>query len=177
MTSALMCAAKPNFLAPVTALTHCPGCLLCAPACFHLCNALTHIQDLENAPNRTEPWDGVRNGQARKVLRSMRTGDLSFFYASNCKEVRQWGMHGLGASLHALLRAFHHVHGIDCWGRHVCLLMPDIQHSMRVACSRASWALQRWSGRRTQILPSSTLRAPSMTPRARARTPSGTSST
>ena len=29
----------------------------------------------------------MRNHQARNVMRGMRTGDLCFFYHSNCKEV------------------------------------------------------------------------------------------
>ncbi|KAK3400437.1 EVE domain-containing protein [Sordaria brevicollis] len=31
-----------------------------------------------------EPWDGIRNYSARNNLRSMRRGDLAFFYHSNC---------------------------------------------------------------------------------------------
>jgi len=42
------------------------------------------IDDL--ARRRQEPWDGVRNYQARNHLRQMRTGDLAFFYHSNCAE-------------------------------------------------------------------------------------------
>ena len=30
-------------------------------------------------------WDGIRNYQARNFMRSMRIGDLAFFYHSNCK--------------------------------------------------------------------------------------------
>jgi predicted RNA-binding protein with PUA-like domain len=30
-----------------------------------------------------EPWDGVRNYQARNNMRAMRVGDLGFFYHSN----------------------------------------------------------------------------------------------
>jgi len=45
------------------------------------------IDDLENAPGMTEPWDGVRNYQARNMMRDdMKTGDLAFLYHSNCKE-------------------------------------------------------------------------------------------
>jgi predicted RNA-binding protein with PUA-like domain len=29
-------------------------------------------------------WDGIRNYQARNYMRSMRVGDLAFFYHSNC---------------------------------------------------------------------------------------------
>jgi predicted RNA-binding protein with PUA-like domain len=45
------------------------------------------IDDLKNAPGQTEPWDGVRNYQARNMIRDeMKPGDLAFFYHSNCKE-------------------------------------------------------------------------------------------
>ena len=45
------------------------------------------IDDLKNAPGKTEPWDGVRNYQARNMMRDeMKTGDMAFFYHSNCKE-------------------------------------------------------------------------------------------
>lgn len=34
----------------------------------------------------TEPWDGIRNYQARNFMRDdMSIGDLAFFYHSNCK--------------------------------------------------------------------------------------------
>ncbi|CAG1022162.1 hypothetical protein DOJK_01479 [Patescibacteria group bacterium] len=46
------------------------------------------IDDLEQRPNQTEPWNGVRNYQARNMMRDgMKLGDLVFFYHSNCKEV------------------------------------------------------------------------------------------
>ena len=42
------------------------------------------IDDLAARPDRTEPWDGVRNYQARNLLRDrMRRGDRAFFYHSN----------------------------------------------------------------------------------------------
>lgn len=44
------------------------------------------IDDLENCPNGTDHWDGIRNYQARNFMRDdMRIGDLAFFYHSNCK--------------------------------------------------------------------------------------------
>ncbi len=44
------------------------------------------IEDLRNRPTQTEPWDGVRNYQARNFMRdNMQQGDLIFFYHSNCK--------------------------------------------------------------------------------------------
>ncbi len=45
------------------------------------------IDHLASRPNGTEPWDGVRNYQARNMMRDqMKKGDLAFFYHSNCKE-------------------------------------------------------------------------------------------
>lgn len=41
------------------------------------------LQDLKR--DITEPWDGVRNYQARNFMRDgMKKGDLAFFYHSNC---------------------------------------------------------------------------------------------
>ncbi|PZQ31934.1 EVE domain-containing protein [Pseudoxanthomonas japonensis] len=34
----------------------------------------------------TEPWNGVRNYQARNFMRAMQVGDGVLFYHSNCKE-------------------------------------------------------------------------------------------
>ena len=43
------------------------------------------IDDLYNKPGRTEHWDGVRNYQARNMMRdNMKLGDQVFFYHSNC---------------------------------------------------------------------------------------------
>ena len=45
------------------------------------------IDDLKQRPKKTEPWDGVRNYQARNMMRDdMQKGDLAFFYHSNCDE-------------------------------------------------------------------------------------------
>ena len=44
------------------------------------------IDDLERAPKRTTAWEGVRNYQARNMLRDdFRKGDLGFFYHSSCE--------------------------------------------------------------------------------------------
>ncbi len=45
------------------------------PSCFS-------IDDLESSPDATTPWDGVRNYQARNLMRSMKKGDRGFFYHS-----------------------------------------------------------------------------------------------
>ncbi len=43
------------------------------------------IDDLQQRPAQTEPWDGVRNYQARNMLRDeMKPGDGALFYHSNC---------------------------------------------------------------------------------------------
>lgn len=45
------------------------------------------IDDLFNKPGQTEHWDGVRNYQARNMMRdAMKIGDRVFFYHSNCDE-------------------------------------------------------------------------------------------
>jgi len=45
------------------------------------------IDDLAQRPQQTEPWDGVRNYQARNMMRdAMKLGDQVFFYHSNCTE-------------------------------------------------------------------------------------------
>lgn len=42
------------------------------------------IDDLER--DKVEPWDGIRNYQARNMMRDdMRVGDRAFFYHSSCK--------------------------------------------------------------------------------------------
>ena len=45
------------------------------------------IDDLARRPGGREPWDGIRNYQARNMLRDeMKVGDLAFFYHSSCAE-------------------------------------------------------------------------------------------
>ena len=44
------------------------------------------IDDLARAPGRATGWEGVRNYQARNMLRDdFRKGDLAFFYHSSCE--------------------------------------------------------------------------------------------
>ncbi len=48
------------------------------PTCFS-------IDDLYQRPNKTAPWDGVRNYQARNFMKNdMKVGDRAFFYHSSC---------------------------------------------------------------------------------------------
>lgn len=45
------------------------------------------IDHLIRRPRQTEHWDGVRNYQARNMLRDdMKKGDQAFFYHSGCEE-------------------------------------------------------------------------------------------
>ena len=44
------------------------------------------IDDLIACNNQIEPWDGIRNYQARNMMRDqMAVGDKAFFYHSSCK--------------------------------------------------------------------------------------------
>ena len=44
------------------------------------------IDDLRNCPRKRDCWDGVRNYQARNMMRDeMKVGDPIFFYHSNCE--------------------------------------------------------------------------------------------
>jgi predicted RNA-binding protein with PUA-like domain len=44
------------------------------------------FQDLKARPKQTEPWNGVRNYQARNFMRDeMNIGDLILFYHSSCE--------------------------------------------------------------------------------------------
>lgn len=51
------------------------------------------IDDLAAAPKRTTGWDGVRNYQARNMIRDqMARGDEIFFYHSSCDEPGIYGI-------------------------------------------------------------------------------------
>lgn len=44
------------------------------------------FDDLKARPRKTEPWNGVRNYQARNFMRDeMKIGDLILFYHSSCE--------------------------------------------------------------------------------------------
>ncbi|MBX9586062.1 MAG: EVE domain-containing protein [Gammaproteobacteria bacterium] len=50
------------------------------PSCFS-------VDDLAKRPNQITGWDGVRNYQARNMMRDdMKEGDQGFFYHSSCDE-------------------------------------------------------------------------------------------
>ncbi len=45
------------------------------------------FEDLKKRARKTEPWNGVRNYQARNYMRDdMSVGDLGLFYHSSCEE-------------------------------------------------------------------------------------------
>lgn len=60
------------------------------PKKYWLMKSEPHVfsfEDLKLAPNQTEPWEGVRNYQARNFMRDeMKKGDLVLFYHSSCPE-------------------------------------------------------------------------------------------
>jgi len=43
------------------------------------------LADLAQRPNQMEPWNGVRNYQARNFLRAMQVGDQVLIYHSSCE--------------------------------------------------------------------------------------------
>lgn len=46
------------------------------------------IDDLKALGSESEPWDGIRNYQARNIMRDqIKVGDLAFIYHSSCKNV------------------------------------------------------------------------------------------
>lgn len=63
------------------------------------------IDDLKR--DRVEPWDGVRNYQARNMMRDdMKKGDLAFMYHSNCDEIGIVGIMTIAREAYADYTAF-----------------------------------------------------------------------
>ena len=63
------------------------------------------IDDLKR--DRVEPWDGVRNYQARNMMRDdMKQGDLAFMYHSNCEEIGIVGIMTIDRESYADYTAF-----------------------------------------------------------------------
>lgn len=75
------------------------------------------IDALAQAPKRTSAWDGVRNYQARNMLRdSIKKGDLAFFYHSSCAVPGIAGIVSIARSGYPDLTAFdpkHHHYDAD----------------------------------------------------------------
>ena len=65
------------------------------------------IDHLAAMPNQTEHWDGVRNYQARNMMRDeMRAGDQAFFYHSNCDQPGIVGIMEVAREAYADFTAF-----------------------------------------------------------------------
>jgi len=65
------------------------------------------IDDLETRPGQREPWDGVRNYQARNFMRDeMKIGDPVLFYHSNCKPPGVVGLAEVASEPHPDKTAF-----------------------------------------------------------------------
>lgn len=63
--------------------------------------------DLKKRPKRTEPWNGVRNYQARNFMRDdMRPGDLILFYHSSCEIPGVAGIAKVGSTAYADVTQF-----------------------------------------------------------------------
>ena len=60
------------------------------------------IQDLRDAPKKTTSWDGVRNYQARNLMRAMQRGDQVLFYHSNADPPSIVGIAEVVRIFHAL---------------------------------------------------------------------------
>lgn len=71
------------------------------------------IDDLAARPRQIEHWDGVRNYQARNMLRDqMQPGDTAFFYHSSCAQPGIVGIIEIVTRGYPDFTAFdpHHVH-------------------------------------------------------------------
>lgn len=65
------------------------------------------IDDLARAPHARADWDGVRNYQARNLLRDdFRRGDRAFFYHSSCAQPGIYGTMRIVRGGHADATAF-----------------------------------------------------------------------
>ena len=75
------------------------------------------IDDLAAAPKQTSAWDGVRNFQARNMLRdSIEKGDEAFFYHSSCAVPGIAGIVSIAKAGYPDVTAFdakHHHHDPD----------------------------------------------------------------
>ena len=69
--------------------------------------AVFSIDDLARRPGRRASWNGVRNYQARNMLRDeMQPGDRAFFYHSSCDEPGVAGIMKIVSGGHADASAF-----------------------------------------------------------------------
>jgi predicted RNA-binding protein with PUA-like domain len=59
------------------------------------------FEHLKSRPKKNEPWNGVRNYQARNFMREMQVGDLGLFYHSSCDEPGVAGIVRISKAAHA----------------------------------------------------------------------------
>lgn len=65
------------------------------------------FSDLKKRPKKTEPWNGVRNYQARNFMRDeMQVGDLILFYHSSCEIPGVAGIAKVGSKPYADVTQF-----------------------------------------------------------------------
>jgi predicted RNA-binding protein with PUA-like domain len=125
------------------------------------------ITDLRHKPEQTEHWDGVRNYQARNMLRdAMKGGDLAFFYHSNCAQPGIVGVMEIVREGYADFTAFdpddHHFDPKSDPG-HPRWMMVDVKHvrtlsrtitlqELKLKAELAGFALLR-RGNRLSVMP------------------------
>jgi predicted RNA-binding protein with PUA-like domain len=104
------------------------------------------IEDLRRQPGGTEPWNGVRNYQARNYLRQMRIGDQICFYHSSCQPP---GIAGLARIVRA------------AYPDHTALDPRDPYHDPRATAGNNPWSMVdvRWEATFPRLITLETLRA------------------
>jgi predicted RNA-binding protein with PUA-like domain len=94
------------------------------------------VDDLTAAPARTTSWDGVRNFQARNMLRDqMKKGDQVFLYHSSCEVPGIVALMQVVKEGHPDQTAFdrkHHHHDPDSDPRDPRWFMVDVQLTRRL---------------------------------------------
>jgi predicted RNA-binding protein with PUA-like domain len=106
------------------------------------------IDDLERRPGQSEHWDGVRNYQARNMMRDdMKLGDRVFFYHSNCEEPGIVGLATISREAYPDPTAFDpgHKH-YDCKSRpeNPAWLMVDVKFERKLLRTIALAELKRY---------------------------------
>lgn len=88
------------------------------------------IDHLARSPRRTAAWDGVRNYQARNMLRDLfRVGDRAFFHHSSCDEP------GIQGTME-VVRAGHPEPGDARWVQVEVKLLERFAHPVTLAAMR-----------------------------------------
>lgn len=85
------------------------------------------IDDLIAEDQSTAHWDGVRNFEARNVIKEMRIGDRAFFYHSNCRKDRP----SIVGEVEIVKEAYPGTFFEDCLGSSFfCFLIINIYRSL-----------------------------------------------